>query len=441
MGLLQDSLTGLSAIYERDQQRNAQEQGVLLELVTAVPELMDNPEVAGALGKAFQYNPGIPSALTKLKEARRVQQLSDMKLKLDHERAVTDLELGNQVEMFAAQANLPTSDTIINAIEPGETPRDDLLKALGELTAGQKEVLKAEAQDKAAADLANEVYMKGLEHRNRLELERTKAQVTGGIIGGAIKGVGGIIAASQKLTNTPPMTPGAEEASKQLADLEMERLRVAQSQLLQVAQLDAILKEDDGIFGIGGGPESPGTAVLYAQLSSNPQGFQQMYGEAWDRAKEDAARTMMNPDLQQSMLSRNDLAPLNLKLIEDTSAKLREIEADRRRPELNDAVAGVAKTLADELGVDFPELTSQVAPVEMGSVPSPFISMEELPADIQNMYLEAEGMPELQSMYQQIIGSSRGQWGIAYAAMGYLRSRVEYYMENPPPQGEVPVTQ
>ena len=441
MGLLQDSMTGLSAIYQRDQQRNAQEQSVLLELVTAVPELMDNPEVAGALGKAFQYNPGIPSALTKLKEARRVQQLSDMKMKLESQRAIADLQFGNEVEQMAAASGLPGRDAIIAGIEPGETPRDDLLMALGDMTEAQKEVAKAESEDAAAAKLASEVWMEGYKHRNDLELAKTKAQITGGMIGGAIKGVGGIIAAGQKLTNTPPMTPGAEKASENLSELQMERLRIAQSQLLQVATLDQILREDDGIFGIGGGPESPGIAKLYGLLQTNPQGFSQLYGEAWDRAKEDTARTMMNPDLQQAMLARNDIAPLNLKLISDTESSLKQIEADRRRPELNDAVAGVSKKLADVLGVDFPELVQQVPPMEVEEVPSPYISMEEMPSDIQRMYLEAEGMPELQTMYQQIIGSSRGQWDIAYAAMGYLRSRVEYYMENPPPQGEVPVTQ
>jgi len=434
-------MTGLSAVHQQNQQRSAQEQSVLLELVTQVPELMDNPEVAGALGKAFQFNPGIPSALSKLKEARRGQQLADLKAKLDGQKAELDLQLGNQIEMEAAQAGLPGMDAIVNAIEPGETPRDDLLSYLGEISEGKKEVLKAEAQDQAAFDLSNEIYMKGLDHRNRLEIERTKAQVTGGIIGGAIKGVGSIVAAGQKLTNTPPMTPGAEEASQQLVDLEMERLRSGQSQLLQVAELDRVLNEDDGIWGIGAGPKSPGTAILYGQLSNNPQAFRQQYGEEWERAKENAALTMQNEDLQRSMLARDDIAPLNLQLIEGTSSRLREIEADRRRPELNDAAAGVSEAMAEHFGVEFPELTSQIPPTELSTVPSPYISMEEMPQDIQKMYLEADGMPELQTMYQQIIGSSRGQWGIAYAAMGYLRSRVEYYMENPPPQGEVPVTQ
>jgi len=323
MGILDGLGVGLSAIGEQRQAERTAEQNFLMQLVTQVPELMQNPQIAQSVQGAFPTQRGIPQALGGIESAMDSRFLKQRQLALAQAQMEEDMALASEVEKKAALLGV---GNLFDQID-SDTPRDDLLGMMSELSDLERERAKAEGQTSASAELANDLFMEMAKHKNRMELEGVKQGSESNkwnAIGSGLRAIGSAIGGADKLVETPRMTPFAEEASKARTDVLRGRLSLEKGRLLQVVELDKMLRDDEG--------DSPGVENLYRLLQTNRNAFESTFGLRWQNAKETAAQTLQTPELQQAILSRPEVSSIYNQLLTDYEDGLRAAEASPSYP-------------------------------------------------------------------------------------------------------------
>lgn len=427
MGILDGLGTGLAAIQQRNEQRDAAQQDLLIQLATQLPELMQNPEFARSVQTSFPYQSGITTALSALPDAREQAYMAQQEREKQRAMYQADFDLAKTVELKAAQLGV---SHLIDQIGP-ESSRDELLLALGELSGLEQEKAAASAEKSQAAEFSNDVAMELLKQRGRERVEGIKAGADNTMWNAIGTGLRAFGVAASNLVDTPRMTPGAEAASKAQLDILKGRMDLGVGRLLQIYQLDQEL-----------GDKSPGLRVLDRLLKDNPVGFERTYGMEWENAKETAAQTIQTPEVRQSILAQPEVAELYLPLLEEFREKSQILAQQTQASQIDPNKLHIYNQFSQAAGGrEFPEIGGAVMPPDNEySPPSPGISFEQWPSEVQSLWLEAQDFPDLQQGYQTIIQMSDYNWDVARQTMELLRSKVEYYADQQrrAPQPQVP---
>ena len=435
MGLFDaDFASGLSAAQGNIQQNRANEQEVLMKLITAVPELMDNPDVAAAMDSAFLHNPGIVSAMGRLKGARRTQALAAQGMEFEKLKAQEDYKTGLAAERGAAAAGLPSLMTALKAVQMDGVSKEEGLQLASDTAAAVGAVKLKREDEVRELELAADI---------KLAQEKAKGHILGNKVlgvelGNAVRSAGAIISAGKNLTVVPELTPGAKDASEAKSAIIGNKLALEQAQLVQISYLDRIIGEDGGA--------SPGVVNLWRQMKENEGTFHELFGEQLEEARDRAIRIGSIPEISEQILATGGAKIVNMDLLTQAEDAFQTLAAERNLPEINEAAVGTSAVLGKHLGMEVPELQDYLeepSKEELPGRPSPYITFEELPAPLATLYLEAQDQPTLQETYKTILQMSVGDHSTAYGRMLYVRERYEDYMANgmlePLPQTPLPL--
>jgi hypothetical protein len=389
-GFMDSFGAALSGLQAEEQQRNQITQQLLIQLVSQNPALAETPEIQQALQEAYpgeQYA-GVADSLGALNQVR-LNEEARLKEQADLARE------NEQIEALSGQLAM-MGDTDV----PAGAGSDELLRRIAAFTQAGKEV---DAGAATAQDL--------LDHQQRLEEIELQNQGRGGIdsataailaMGQTSQGLLEALVDAQKVTDTPQLGAGAEEAAQALQD--EVGLRVAQND----QRLSAVVRLHQGMDV----EKRPSVAYLWNALNADPNAFEEVWGDRWINARNSTTfNSGREGEVTQGLIANNpEAAEVRRGYVDEAMQYYEEQSQNLRRPEPNQAAfnvvdqvraAGGQPSVFGGLPVD---MDGNMIPDEQPPViTEPSIQFEDMPPEAQTMMLEAEETPPLMQGYMTIL--------------------------------------
>ena len=366
MGFMDSFGAALSGLQAEEQQRNAQTQQLLLQLVSQNPALAETPEIADALASAFpssQY-PDIPGVIGASREAQ-----------LGEEARLREQQLGDVMQQLALSL-APQGFGVDPESDPAEAAAD-ILEQWG--------IKQSTTRSQAVGDKNTDFLHQYMLHAMDNASDEAQAGMRASGLSGIGKTIGQAIAGLNPLFDRPEPTPTGREASEDYTNV---LIKQHDNDLKQVAMFSALA-------------EATGQKMsdLMGMYSTTPDQFTKQFGDDWVRAQ--SKITTESAGGATGWETRYILGNPEAKAVADAMEadviqQLENLRNEARIPELN---RGKADLVQQTYGIPMPPNGGVVMPNGDESLVHPELIYGVVSPEVDQLLTQAQGNPVLQDAY------------------------------------------